>query len=372
MQVFSQLILLSLLLSSFQVHSAPTVEGLLRGGHNPENIYDWSVFRLRVKKRKVATVDAEGVVKNTAETEVAPEDQQSLYETKNIKVIFSTNLNEPIKFVEVEYSSPAMNKDQVIKVVHYNDLRKKFSEETFQERILFYGILLSLSSGNSSVLSNLLAKFNKDYKSNKDLLNQEKIGLYDDYKRYLVALKDKPELEKTAESPLRPVDVGKLSEIQKVLKQEMYQDLKQVNIFKEGNRFFWKAKLENFEGVFTLDKHHLRRMSLTTPQGLITFGASHYRIFSSNFYLPGLLKLKDVIEETYEIEIKDYQQFGKTSLSMRDLLKNYEVDQKAQESAGITRVELKSTENGSDQTSQPIEIKEKFNILMTDDYAPSF
>lgn len=368
MQIFKYALILSFFFAT-STHAAPTVEGLLRGGHNPENIYDWSVYRLRVKKKKMVTIDAEGVVKDAEAVNQEDVEQADKFETKHIKIIFSTKIDRPVQFIQVEYASAAMKKDEVINVIHSRDLLKKFSEESFQERILFYGVLLSLSSGNSSVMSNLLAKFNKDFKSNRDLLNKEKLDLYDDYKKYLVALKNNPDLEKTAESPLRPVEVTKLSETQKIIKQDMYQDLKQVNIFKEGNRFFWKAKLENFEGVFTLDKHYLRKLSLTTPQGVINLGASHYRVFSSNFYLPGILKLKDVIEESYEIEIKQYQQFGRTEVSLTDLLKNYEVDQNTQEKDGVTKVELKTTSDEAQSESQDVEIKEKFNILISDDFS---
>ena len=59
----------------------------------------------------------------------------------------------------------------------------------------------------------------------------------------------------------------------------MYQDLNQVKIYQEGNRYFWKASLENFEGIFTLDKHYLRKLSLVTSQGVITARASQYRVF---------------------------------------------------------------------------------------------
>lgn len=348
------------------VKAAPTVEGLLRGGHNPENIYDWSVFRLRIKKHKAASIEKEGVVQEAGTAVAAAEassDEESNYIIKHIKILFTTNPDEPVKFIQVEYETAAMNKNEIVNVVHSSNLAKLFEEESFQERIVFYGILLSLSSGNSSLLSSILAKHNKDYKSNKDLLSQEKIALYDEYKKYLVALKENPDLEKTVESPIRPVDVDKLSEIQKVLKQDMYQDLNQVKIYQEGNRYFWKASLENFEGVFTLDKHHLRRLSLTTLQGVITAGASQYRVFSSNFYLPGLIKIKDVIEERYEVEVKHYQQFGKTELSMTDLLKNYEVKESTEKQEEMEKVELQTDGEGELQVPEKID---KFNILISE------
>jgi hypothetical protein len=347
---------------SLNLIAAPTVEGLLRGGHNPENVFDWSVFRLKVKKLKSVSVDQGGVVQEN--TNVTPEgEEEQNYEVKHIKLIFTTNPDEPVKFIQVEYENPSMKKGEVVNVIHTNDLSKLFLEESFQERIVFYGTLLSLSSGNSSLLSSVLSKFNKDYKSNSNLLSQEKIDLYNEYKKYLTALKEDPELEKTLESPIRPVDVDRFSEIQKILKQDMYQDLNQVKIYQEGNRYFWKASLENFEGVFTLDKHYLRKLSLTTPQGVITAGASQYRVFSSNFYLPGIIKIKDVIEERYEVEIKHYQQFGKTELNLKDLLKNYQVAEEAETEETIEKVELKSTEEGELQTPENIN---KFNILISE------
>lgn len=361
MRKFSFILLV--LITSLGAIAAPTVEGLLRGGSNPENIYDWSVFRLRVKKFKTVSIDEEGVVQeqklNTAEIQ----DEEKNYDTKHIKLVLSTKVDEPIKFIQVEYSSPSMKKSNIVKVISGDDLLKKFGEETFQEKILLYGILTSLSSGNSSIINSMLTKFNKDYKSNTNLLSQEKLDLYEKYKKYLAALKEDPELEKTLESPLKPIDVTQLSEIQKLLKQDMYQDLNQVKITKEGNRFFWKASLENFEGIFTLDKHQLRVLNLTTPQGVINVGASQFRVFSSNFYLPGVIRLKDVIEENYEIEIKHYAQFGKTALSLSDLLKNYPLPEPKEEEKAteIEKVEL-TTETS--QVEETIEITNNFNILM--------
>ena len=115
--------------------------------------------------------------------------------TKHIKIIFTTNVDEPIQFIQVEYKSAAMKKDEVVNVVNTDNLAKLLKEEPFQERTVLYGTLLSLSSGNSSLLSTILAKYNKDYKSNKDLLSQSKLSLYEKYKEYLVSLKENPDLE---------------------------------------------------------------------------------------------------------------------------------------------------------------------------------
>lgn len=360
---FFILILLSFLSINY-VNAAPTVEGLLRGGANPENIYDWSVFRLKIKKKKIVTLDAEGM---KVEGEESGQEAEEQFEEKHIKLIFSTKTDEPIKFIQIEYSTPSMKKEDIVSVFSSDDLLKQFEDEAFQERILFMGILLGQSSGNSQILNSILVKFNKDYRSNKDLLNQEKVDLYESYKKYLVAIKDDPDLEKTLESPLRPVDVNKFGEVQKILKQEMYQDLNQVQIFNQGNRFFWKAKLENFEGIFTLDGHRMRNVNLVTPQGMISAGAKNYRMFSSNFYLPSVLLIKDVLEETYQIEVRQYQQFGKTPIGLNDLLKNYPVPEgakKEEKESGIEeKVELVTEGTDTEEAAQPLDNTEKFNIL---------
>lgn len=352
------------ILSIGYVNAAPTVEGLLRGGANPENIYDWSVFRLKIKKKKIVTLDAEGMKVEGEESTNSAEEQ---FEEKHIKLIFSTKTDEPIKFIQIEYSSPSMRKEDIVSVFSSENLLKQLEDEAFQERILFVGILLGQSSGNSQILNSILVKFNKDYRSNKDLLNQEKVDLYENYKKYLVAIKDDPDLEKTLESPLRPVDVNKFGEVQKILKQEMYQDLNQVQIFNQGNRYFWKAKLENFEGIFTLDGHRMRNVNLVTPQGMISAGAKNYRMFSSNFYLPSVLLIKDVLEETYQIEVRQYQQFGKTPIALNDLLKNYPVPEsvknKVEESGIEENVQLTTDGVDSEEVTQTIDNTVKFNIL---------
>ena len=97
---FFILILLSFLSINY-VNAAPTVEGLLRGGANPENIYDWSVFRLKIKKKKIVTLDAEGM---KVEGEESGQEAEEQFEEKHIKLIFSTKTDEPIKFIQIEYS----------------------------------------------------------------------------------------------------------------------------------------------------------------------------------------------------------------------------------------------------------------------------
>ncbi|MGB0453632.1 MAG: hypothetical protein ACPGJV_07940 [Bacteriovoracaceae bacterium] len=304
-----------ILIFSTNAYPAPAVEGLFRGGSNPLNIYDWSVFRLRVTK----TVKAQDNQNPEPEIPLSTQD-----ETRYVKVLFTTSNQNKIKFIQVDYASPQMRKNEILKVTTFGDLLRKSEEILEPEKILFFGLIHSLANADSRLISKLLKVYSTDFQKNKELLDKEKLALYESYKQYLIETPKKERAEKP--SPMKPEDIEEYNVVKETLKKPLYIPTNQVKLVSKNNQYFWRAGIDNFEAYFTVKDHFFRELRLNTPQGEVAVRGKNYRKMFNNFALPSHFTIKDAFGGEYSVEVKNFQQFGKTSGQYSRLLKQYQVN----------------------------------------------
>ena len=234
-------IILIFLLTSHSFSAIPPVESLFRNGHYQQIELDTIVVKLRV--REILELNL------TEESNLSEKERFDRY----YKLIFNKNQWGRFEFLQIEYADAAMKKRSVRTLYGKKSFLKYLEIKTHIDvvRDLFWGAMISLLLGESRAISTFLKKTNRDYKTNKEIMNRSRKHLYDRYKQYLQAIKDEPELKATLPSPLAPNDPGQKDKISKLIASPFYVPSRDASLIKEGDRFYILVKLEKTSAKFT-------------------------------------------------------------------------------------------------------------------------
>ncbi|MCY4524244.1 MAG: hypothetical protein OXB84_05860, partial [Halobacteriovoraceae bacterium] len=258
----------------------PTVEGLFRSGSNKKIAGKIVILSAIVNK-----FDEEGDLKELN----APGKNLEETEGQYVKWIFSRVNEQKIQVIQSLYDSNKMNKQSIIETFFIPHITKKVQKEPQVSRALFYSLMLMYAFNDSIGMKKLFQQYSNDFKENKEIMNQDKINLYNKYRNYLITLNKNSDLKDKLVSPLRPKNEKEREKVDKIINSSMYEDTGQVKLTRKNNRFFWEVTLKNAYALFTNEEYRLKHLQLEFPNGDAEVKAGDYSLINGHYALPRIL-----------------------------------------------------------------------------------
>lgn len=280
-------LLIALISLSLQA-STPTTEGLFRNANNAEISANLVMVKL-ILSSKASNQLLETPVGDLAEekiTEGATEEEQKLY----VKFLLSEDGDNRVQAIQALYSDSKMTDSSLFDVRYFSNLKNKIKTSD-KVQGLFYATLSSLTLNRSEEMAAFLKVNSKTFKSNEELIDREKMALYEKYKRYLSLVKEDETLKETMDNPMKPNDdEGK--ELVKAIKKRPFMNKDPfVSLVKDQNGFFWKAENDVLTAIFENKTMRLERISYGNVSKNIKLSLDDYILFDGSHELPKTIKL---------------------------------------------------------------------------------
>lgn len=293
--------------------SIPSVEGLFRGGDNPDIAGDTIAVNVFISETQPSTSDQQ-VVQTVVEG-----DQETLIKVKEsfFKLIFSVTPGRPIGLIQVRYSAAGLETNQVAQVKYIENLEKSFAQEPSFNRLLAYALITMHSLNKSSGFDELLKRFARDYKSNAELLNQDKKRLYTKYKEHLASKSE--EL-----SPLEPESDEEKERVNEILGSRFYDNTGKAKLIRTNNEFLWEVNLDTLKAYFNHDDRLLKKIVMTNFNGEVQVDVGPYFKATGDFKLPSFVLVKHSTGEEAKITFSGYQDFNSGNKRFLDRAEDYE------------------------------------------------
>lgn len=303
---------LTLFLSFSASASIPAVEGLFRNGDNPELTGDTVAINVVVEEVQ-AQIESSEIEPAPAEE---PE-QQKVVAQSFYKLIFSVVKGQPLSMIQVRYTGPQLETDQVIDVKYFENLQRTFTQETSFNRLLTTSLITMHALNHSDGFNEMLKRFARDYKPNSELVNQEKRRLYSKYKQHLSEKDEGP-------SPLTPEDPEQMMVVKEVLKSRFYDNTKKAKLIRTNNEFLWEVNLDTVKAQFSHDQRMLKKMNITNFNGEVQVDVGPYFAANGNFQLPSFILVKHSSGEEAKISFSGYQDFNSRNKRFSERVTDYE------------------------------------------------
>lgn len=268
----------------------PTIESLLRNGGNQDVGNNTAVGILNI-------------------TRTLADDESELTETtprKNaIKILFGNEDNERMKFIQIDYRDGIVS-DSTMNKIHYKNLlslEKLGVLETNQfEAAVFYSLMTSLLSNNSSLFMELFAAVDQTIQRNKSLVNKEQQALLRQYKYFLIKSSE-DNSDENLTNPLRPESPEARDKVKEIMRSTYLINDGIVKRVREKNNFYWDLTTPFVYARFDGETHKLKKFVLTTAQGKIEVDCYNYILFGSKVEFPEIIYFKDLSGQMYELQM---------------------------------------------------------------------
>ena len=308
--------LILFLLSSISLAAIPTVEGLFRNGNSKTVTGNIALFT-----SMVLVSEDESLLKKSIAGSLSTE------EFKNagghyMKFIFFKENERKINVLQVVYDSVSMNDSAISGVYFIPDLMKEMRKDQRASRSLFYSLMMMYGFNNSSGVRSVFKKYSEDFKANSEIMNQEKLKLYNTYRNYLRVLKKNNELKNELISPLRPKGIKEQKRINRLISTSMYKDTGHVSLIRDQNRFLWEVKMKNTRAVFSTEDHRLQWLFLNSPNGHVEVKTGDYFSFGGHD-LPRALFIKDEVFKNFYLRILKARYYEKLRKTLPELTNDY-------------------------------------------------
>ena len=264
--------------------SMPTPEGLLRNGHNKDNSGNLIILEFTVN-------------------EVQSNRPEKIKERRFFKLFIEINKNKAISILQTTYLNSTMNNQDAIRVYYPKNFREEINQDQSIEKKLFYSLLMMLGANDSFFISRLLKEIAPQYKTNAELLNQKKLTLYNQYKKYLKHKKEMLAADKETDliSPLEPVGKRQKARVRSILAERTYAQSPHISLVKKEKKFFWELQLDNITFLFTNKEHQFYHLLFNDPIGTISIQSSHYFRPDGIHNLPKYLLFSPINGKHYKI-----------------------------------------------------------------------
>lgn len=296
------------LLVTFNVQaSIPTVEGLFRNGSNPALSGDTVAINVSfVEEELIATEEGE------AAQNINPIQQQSYY-----KLIFSTVSGQPLKAIQVRYFSDGMGINEVLSVKNFENIKATLAQESSFERLLTYSFVLMYALNDSSGFSEFLKRYARGYVPNQEMLNKEKISLYEKYKDHL-------RTKNEGISPLEPEEVEEKENVTQILSAPFYRGERKATLVRNGPVFLWEVNLDTFKAQFDHTNRQLVKMNVTTFEGEVEVDIGPYAAVNGEFVMPVFILLRYDSGKKVKILLSGYQDFNSRNKKFHERYTEYQ------------------------------------------------
>ena len=266
-----------------------TVESLFRNGSNPQiEPGTTAVFTLKIRQLQAGKGS----------------DQLTKFSNKYYKFIITQDKSQRHTLLQMEYNQPTMSNSAIIRLDKKNSFLRRLMHQagTSTEKSLFWATIDMLIFNSSRTMSAFLAKTNRDYQANSQVINQERLALYTSYKRHLQTIKDRPELRGQLISPLSPISQSDRAKVADILQTPFYTPTEKVSLVKEGDSFYILVKLEKTWAKFNNQNLHLVGLSHHDLQGDIELKAFDYKVFKQAHRAPRHIMFS-FLQKKYHIQL---------------------------------------------------------------------
>jgi len=292
----------------------PTVEGLFRNSSNREVAGEGIRISYSIEEQQneilLQKTESESTDKEL-EVEMLKQKLEPVFIKQSILIGEDGNSLQSIKYI---FNSAEMKNNNLINFKFAPSYNAKIISEFDINKRVFESLKAMYLLNNSSIIGTLLREKGNGYKSNKDILDVEKVRLLERYKEYLIATKEDPDLREELSSPLNPTDLEERGKVLDLMKKNMYEKTNQVSLVKKKNLFRWKVDLGTILAEFSNEDHRLKKFNLQN-NGQIEVTTGDYILFDGLHELPKVIIFKGNNDRVYKIRIislKHYQTYKKT------------------------------------------------------------
>ncbi len=278
----------------------PTLEGLLRNGTNAELEEGIYLFQFQLKEQGLEGQKEIVRNKNEMESKVF----SNIDEAQYFVDFYIKKESDDYRLLQVLYKEVDKVKE-VIDTVYFSSFISRIRRENDIEKLSFYSIAFSLLANDSVVANNLLKKIDPKYKTNKELMDEEKLVLFEKYKKYLVMTNKDSSLKASLESPMKPHDSEDRELVNRVIKKPMYQRPGNIRLVKLENEFFWAADLTGATLYFDNPTHNFKRINVNTLSSNILLSVDEYFYFNAKRIVPRNIYIKSGADKLFRMTFKN-------------------------------------------------------------------
>lgn len=284
-------LLISLLISIFSATlyaSIPTTEGLFRNANNAEISANLVMIKMNISS-KPSNQLLETPIGNLPEeqiSETATEEEKKYY----AKILLSEDGDNRVQAIQAIYDNAKMTDESLLDVRYFSNLQNKIKSGD-KTQGLFYATLSSLALNRSDEMSAFLKANSKTFKSNEELIDREKMALYEKYKRYLSLVKEDESLKETMDNPMKPNDEEGRELVRTIQGRPFMNKDPFVTLVKDQNGFFWKAENDVLTAVFENKTMRLEKLNFGNVSKNIKFSFDDYILFDGSHELPKTIKI---------------------------------------------------------------------------------
>lgn len=307
-----KLIIFTLITTNLAFASGPTVEGLFRNGSNPALVGDTVAMNIKFVEQTLSVKQETAEGAEEVNSDEAPQTQESFY-----KVIFSMSSGQPLKALQVRYLYEAMEIDQVLSVKNFENLNATLAQESSFERLLVYSFILMYGLNDSSGFSEFLKRYGRGYVTNKEMVNKEKINLYEKYKEHLRSESEGP-------SPLEPETEQDKENVAKILSAPFYKGERNATLVRNGPEFLWEVNLDTFKAQFDHTNRKLMKINVATFEGEVEIDVGPYVAVNGEFELPTFILLRYDSGRSVKIYFSGYQDFNSRNKKFAERYTDYQ------------------------------------------------
>ena len=314
----SRLIFVVILNLPFDLWAAiPTMEGLFRNVSNPDPSGDMIMVALEVNALETNPVSENRSNDGHNDNEV--KGNRPLY----IKLVY--NLIGPgVKLLQVVYDDLAMSDNKIRSAKLINNFPEFLSADNKDERRFIHGLLSMFVLNRSLEISQFLKKVQPEFKLNQDLLNNEKVKLYNRYRQFLLAGKKSNSKDDLGLGPIKSDDPVRQQEIDRILKSSMYNNVDQVKLVREEGRFFWKLDLNSVTAYFTQNTQQMKNLMVQTQFHQFKVEVENYALYDGVHELPSSLIFELGGEKKLQVSFQKLSHFNNKGPDINARLVDYQ------------------------------------------------
>jgi len=212
-----------------------------------------------------------------------------------VKFLMSVDKYDRVQVVQAIYSNGKMKSESLLDVKYISNLKEKIKNSP-ERKALFYSLLSTFVLNRSTEMSELLKLRSKDFKTNRELMDPEKKGLYERYKRYLSVTKEDKSLLDSMDNPMNPSDPDAQKAVNAIREKPFMQKDPSVSLQKRGGGFYWKVDLDVLEASFESETFRLENLGFGGADKSLKFSFSDYILFDGTHELPKYIKMKSIDE----------------------------------------------------------------------------
>jgi hypothetical protein len=267
--------------------SAPTfaVENIFRGGINPDISNNFIIFKYKTFLKMDGQALLNEKVKSEAE-KVSEDLSKEAGKEYFFELIFSLEHEGRIRVMQTMYKDSSMSEKSINGISFFPNFSSYLKMEENLSKSMFYSFIMMLVLNRSDSLTQILKKYEPEFKSSKDLMNEEKIKLLRKVKEYKKIVKEDPEQEEILISPLKPDDEEQRAHVTSLYKSNMYLPTPELKLARVDKQFFYKLSLNSIEAFFTNTDHFLKKFSLNLENKSYKLYLDDYRILNYSQYFP--------------------------------------------------------------------------------------